>query len=50
MRIFFPVLILIFSLQSLAQSDDVRDFEIEGTSIGNSLLDYYDEKKIKDGI
>jgi len=46
MRIFITVLILIFSLQSLAKADDIRDFEIEGMSIGDSLLDYFTEEEI----
>tara|TARA_B100001175_G_scaffold233371_1_gene199806 strand:+ start:786 stop:1379 length:594 start_codon:yes stop_codon:yes gene_type:complete len=44
-------LILIFfltlSLNSLTKADDIRDFEIEGMSIGDSLLDYFSEDKIK---
>ena len=30
-----------------SQADDIRDFEIEGMSIGDSLLDYFSEKEIK---
>ena len=48
MRLFITVLVLIFSLQSLTKADDIRDFEIEGMSIGDSLLDYFKQKKIKD--
>ena len=40
MRIFITVLVLIFSLQSWTMADDIRDFEIEGMSIGDSLLNY----------
>ena len=47
MRVFLSVLILIFSLQSLTKADDIRDFEIEGMSIGDSLLDYYSINKIE---
>ena len=36
-----------FSFQTLAKADDIKDFEIEGMSIGDSLLDFYDEEKIK---
>ena len=46
MRIFLAVLILIFSLQSWSKADDIRDFEIEGISIGESLLKYFDEETI----
>ena len=44
MRVFLTVLILIFSLQSWTKADDIRDFEIEGISIGESLLKYFDEE------
>ena len=47
MKIFSSVLILILSLQSWARSDVVNDFEMEGMSIGDSLLDYYREDEIK---
>ena len=47
MKVFITVLVLIFSLQSLTKADDIRDFEIEGISIGDSLLDYYSEAEIK---
>ena len=46
MRIFFILLIFIFSFQSWAKSDDIRDFEIEGMSIGDSLLNYLLKKKL----
>ena len=41
------VLVLIFSLQSWTKADDIRDFEIEGKSIGDSLLDFVSEGKIQ---
>ena len=47
MRVFIAVLVLIFSLQSWTKADDISDFEIEGMSIGDSLLDHFDENKIK---
>ena len=50
MRIFITILILIFNLQSLTKADDIKDFEIEGISIGDSLLDHFDITKIKDGL
>tara|TARA_B100001250_G_C19356303_1_gene595637 strand:- start:2 stop:598 length:597 start_codon:yes stop_codon:yes gene_type:complete len=50
MRIFLSVLILIFSLQSWTKADDIRDFEIEGMSVGDSALDYFSEEKIKENI
>ena len=50
MRIFLSALILIFSLQSWTKADDIRDFEIEGISIGDSLLDYITEKDLRKEI
>ena len=47
MRVFLSVLLLIFSLQSWTMADDIRDFEIEGMSIGDSLLDHFKVKTIK---
>ena len=34
------IIILTFSFQTLIKADDIRDFQIEGMSIGDSLLDY----------
>ena len=44
------ILILTFSLQSLTRADDIRDFEIEGMSIGDSLLDHYNLSEINENI
>ena len=44
---FLLILVLIFSFQSWTKADDIRDFEIEGISIGDSLLDYFSEEEIK---
>ena len=46
MRIFIALLVLIFSLQSWTKAEDIRDFQIEGMSIGDSLLDFYKIDKI----
>jgi len=48
MRVFLTVLTLIFSLQSLTKADDIRDFEIEGISIGDSLLSYMEKSYIEE--
>ena len=50
MRIFFAIFIYIFSLQSLAKADDIRDFEIEDISIGDSLLKKFSSNDIIDKI
>tara|TARA_B100001142_G_scaffold292479_1_gene311368 strand:+ start:565 stop:1134 length:570 start_codon:yes stop_codon:yes gene_type:complete len=43
-------LLLIFaitlSFQSLTNAEDIRDFELEGMSIGKSVFDYFDKKEI----
>ena len=41
------ILILTFSFQTLTKADDIRDFEIEGMSIGDSLLNYYSKSEIQ---
>jgi hypothetical protein len=46
MRTFITVLVLIFSLQSWTKANDIRDFQIEGMSIGDSLLDFYSKREI----
>ena len=43
----FLVLVLTFNFQSLTKADDIRDFQIEGMSIGDSALDYYSITFIK---
>ena len=46
MKKILTILILIFTLQTSSQADDIRDFQIEGMSIGDSLLDYFGKDKI----
>ena len=46
MKIFITVLVLIFSLQSGIKADDIRDFQIEGISVGDSLLNYFNDAVI----
>ena len=46
MRGFLTILILIFSLHSWTKADDISDFQIEGMSIGDSLLKFYKIDKI----
>ena len=46
MRVFIAVLVLIFSLQSWTKAEDISDFQIEGMSLGDSLLDFYTENEI----
>ena len=46
MKLLISILIFILNLQSLTKAEDIRDFQIEGISIGDSLLDYYTENEI----
>ena len=47
-KLIFFVFFLGLNLQFLVQADDISEFEIEGISIGDSLLDYYSDSKIQD--
>ena len=38
------ILILTLSFQSWTKADDIRDFEIEGMSIGGSVLEFFTKK------
>ena len=44
--IIFSVLILILGFQSWTRADDIKDFQIEGMSIGDSLLNYLNKSEI----
>jgi hypothetical protein len=41
------IFFITFNFQSLTRADDIRDFQIEGISIGDSLLDYLKIGEIK---
>ena len=43
-------LILIFNFQALTKADDISEFEIEGISIGDSLLEFFSEKEINSNL
>ena len=44
------ILILTFSFQSYTKAGDIRDFEIEGISVGDNLLDHVSKKIIGSGM
>ena len=46
MRVFITILILFFTLQSVVKADDIKEFEINGVSIGDNLLDFFSESEI----
>ena len=39
--------LVLFSFSAPSFADDIRDFQIEGMSIGDSLLDYMSEEKLE---
>jgi len=42
--------LILFSFSAPSFADDISDFQIEGISIGDSLLDYMSEEEIKENI
>ena len=46
-KIFILLILLITGFQSLTKADDISDFEIEGFSIGDSLLDYFSKSNLE---
>ncbi len=42
--------LILFTLQNPSWADDIRDFQIEGISIGDSLLNYMSEEEIKENV
>jgi hypothetical protein len=42
--------LVLFSFSAPSFADDIQDFEIEGITIGNSLLDYMSEEEIKENV
>ena len=48
MKTLLTLFVLFFS--SLLFADDISDFEIEGMSIGDSALDFFSEKEIKNNL
>ena len=46
MNRFSLILILMLSFQTWTKADDIRDFQIEGMSIGDSLLDFFTDNEI----
>ena len=47
MKKFLGILVLGLFLITPSQADDIKDYQIEGMSIGDSLLDYYSKDEIE---
>ena len=45
-RLSLYLFLVLFTLQTPSQADDIRDFQIEGISIGDSLLDYMSKDEL----
>ena len=50
MKKLFIIIIIFISFQTLSKADDIRDFQIEGMSIGDSLLSYMNKNLIVNEI
>jgi len=48
MKILLTLFVLLFSSSLVAE--DISNFQIEGMTVGDSLLDFYEEKEIKEAI
>ena len=46
-RLSLYLFLILFTLQTPSQADDIRDFQIEGMSVGDSLLDYINKEDRK---
>ena len=43
---FLAIILLVFSFYSWTKADDINDFQIENISLGNSLLNFFNEETI----
>ena len=44
------IITLFINLQSLTKADDIRDFEIEGMSLGDSALNFFTKSEIDKSV
>ena len=49
-RVFIFLFFLLFSFQSYTKADSIKDFELDGFGIGESMLNFSSEKNIKNNI
>jgi len=50
MKKFLLILILALSFQSWTNADNVKDFQIEGISVGDSLLNHFSKREINERV
>ena len=41
MRLVLLIIIFIFNIHNFTKADDIKDFEIEGMSLGDSALNFF---------
>ena len=46
-RLSLYLFLILFTLQTPSQADDIRDFQIEGMSVGDSALNYFTKDELK---
>ena len=46
MKKLFIIIIVFINLQSVTKADDIKDFQIEGMTIGDNALDFFNKKEI----
>ena len=44
------ILILTLCFQTLAKADDIKNFQIEGMTIGDNALDFFNKKEINNNL
>ena len=49
MKKIIGIVVLSFFLSTSAHTDDIKDFQIENISIGDSALDYFTESQLENG-
>ena len=42
--------LVLFSLQTPSWAEDIRDFQIEGMSLGDSALDYFTKEELNNAL
>ena len=49
MKKFLTIIFLVLFSTNISYAEDISDFQIEGISVGDSLLDHYSEREIIEG-
>ena len=45
MKLIFSILLIILTFQSFSKANNIKEIELDGMSLGNSLLNFYSKKK-----